>query len=38
MTHVLYNSASDNGKGYENALEVRNRVSGDLVFDDVLKI
>lgn len=38
MTHVLYNSASDNGNGYQNALEIRNRVSGDLVFDDVLEI
>lgn len=38
MTHVLYNSASDNGNGYQNALEIRNRVSGDLAFDDVLKI
>lgn len=38
MTHVLYNSASDNGKGYQNALEVRDHVDGELVFDDVCKI
>lgn len=38
MTHVLYNSASDNGKGYENALEIKNRLSGDFAFDDVLGI